>query len=1122
MTGRGKILYDIMGKHINQLDNNGLSIIEAPTAYGKTTQIRKYILDNYINKKFMFIAPQKKLFLNFSKEELSINPDFVSINILPVEDTFKNFCSINKNFKLPFDSEIFEEIKSLIKNIEKTTLDVKDLLIKDFLQKEKVFRNDLKAYLYQDPIFDKENRDFKKIRAFLDKNKWVKELYPSVMIPFAQLIQLTASKAYYSIDTIWHGTHEIHNNYDPFFQNYIIFIDEIDSTKQAIQQSIIYDVSRKQRIDVFSAIQHIFKALKSLLNHEIIMPKDFYGDIDGYIQGPINLFIDTYEQDYLKYKLNYSTKYEHDIKKDRFLFRDDETIDIKLQGETLYLIFNQDKLNNEIVLGKNLPNAFKLSEVYNFISNCLFEFAKLFSILCDEYHKFHNERRNGDDEEISLYNSISTIMHELKLGSENCEYFSKIIFSRLSMHLKNDGFDGYMNFLHSGFVYNCMINSPDHDLSTILHTISYPVIPEHIIVRICRNNLAMGFSATANIQTYYRNYDYHYLNSILKNKLVIINEEEKKLLEEDFHESKDHNVLVEIIKHPDINDIYQFYEEAHMLEITKDISKEKWFDIFSLSPETSYRFRHYLRLINAFDQFCKKRCKAFLCFINFDIIKTGEIREVLFFELLEKYAQNNYNMQVKIKILNSVDFDNNYKDIKKVLKNTETHIFMVSTYNTISLGKNLQYVEKYYVGDECLEREVDLDGVYLDTPTCVIPQVYHQDETSLANYLFAIEYLKSEKIVKTKQEFYKLLSHGFSLFFKGRGIGVNYSSEYTDKAICKIMIQSIGRICRTKNKRDNLICITEELKEILARNYDYLSKRMNNYEFKVLLEHCHSNKKKILSPSYITENYYNLRQGNFRITYLSFRWWNELKREEWIDLREMVLRCPTNSEVNEENKKYYFYFEEPLSSYNYHIKSMSDNLIEIYNFNNSEYYDKYSRTVSIEASRLQHLLLIPEVKDYFEKHDYATSFKPNNYIINSGTFERIYKGAVGEVTGIAILEKYGIHLEPISELKHFERFDYKLGNNYFDFKNWSNSFSQLKSTVLPKIIRKAKEVGAKKIFIINVLKTEFNQSHKINVNDLDIKVFEIPWLYDSKTKKFNNDEIADILLEVSNEGNINK
>ncbi len=1122
MKERGQALYELMEKHIEQLEGSGLSIIEAATAYGKTTQVKKYILNNYKNQKFMLIAPQKKLFLEFKEEELIDNQDLEIICLLPVEDTFKSFFSHNKNFNPPFESEIFGKIKSLINNMNENSGEVKEILLKDFLLKEKIFRNELKAYISREPIFDKENRDLEKIKLFFDKNKWIQELYPSVMIPFAQLIQLTASKVYYSVDTIWQGTHEIHNNFDPFFNNYIIFVDEIDSTKQAIQQSIINDISRKQRIDVFSAIQHIFKSLKSLLNNEIILPEDFYGGIDGYIQGPLNKFIETYEKDYLKYNLNCSTKYEHDTKKDRFLFRDDETIDIKLHGETLYIRYDEENRINEIVLGKDLEDAFQLSEVYNFISRCLFEFVKQFSTLCNEYYKYHNEKIKPYEEEISLFDAIKTIIYELRLGSENCEYFSNLIFSRLSMHLKKDDRDGHLNFLQSGFEYNCMLNGPDHDLSTVLHTISYPIIPEHIIARICRNNLMMGFSATANIQTYYRNYDYHYLNSILKNKLVIINEEEQKLLEENFHESRNHKVSTEIMKFPKIKNFDQFYEQVHDMQITNSIPKEMWFNVFYLSLETMYRLEYYLRLIDAFDNFCKKKCKAFLSFINFDINKTSEINEKLLFELLEKQAQINYGIQVEIRVLKSINFDDDYEDIKKTLKNQEVHMFMISTYNTISLGKNLQYKEKYFIGEECIDREVDLDGIYLDTPTCVIPQVYKEDEVSLANYLFTIEYLKSEKIIKKKSQFYNLLSNGFSYFFRGFGTGERHISEYTDKAICKIIIQSIGRICRTKNKKDNLICITDELKDLLARNYDYLIKRMNNYEFEVLLEECRSNKKKILSPSYITENYYNLREGNFRITYLSFRWWNELKREEWINLRDMVLRYPTTSVVNEENKKYYFYFEEPLSAYNYHIKSMSDNLLEIYNFNSSEYYDKYSRTVSIAASRLQYLLEIPEVKDYFEKHNYATEFVSSNYIINSGTFERIYKGAVGEVAGVAILGKYGIHLEPISELKHFERFDYKLGNIYFDFKNWSNSFSQLKSTVLPKIIRKAKEVGAKKVFIINVLKNDFDQSHKINVNDLDIKIYEIPWLYDPKTKEFNNNEIANIILEVSDEGNINE
>ena len=189
MKERGQALYELMEKHIEQLEGSGLSIIEAATAYGKTTQVKKYILNNYKNQKFMLIAPQKKLFLEFKEEELIDNQDLEIICLLPVEDTFKSFFSHNKNFNPPFESEIFGKIKSLINNMNENSGEVKEILLKDFLLKEKIFRNELKAYISREPIFDKENRDLEKIKLFFDKNKWIQELYPSVMIPFAQLIQ---------------------------------------------------------------------------------------------------------------------------------------------------------------------------------------------------------------------------------------------------------------------------------------------------------------------------------------------------------------------------------------------------------------------------------------------------------------------------------------------------------------------------------------------------------------------------------------------------------------------------------------------------------------------------------------------------------------------------------------------------------------------------------------------------------------------------------------------------------------------------------------------------------------------------------------------------------------------
>ena len=119
---RGQTLYNIFQSHINQLNKNGLSIIDAVTGYGKSYQARKYICDNCKNNKFIFLAPQKKLFLEFKKDDLemmklSLNEEPVIINLIPAFDTFKEY------FLLIDDDKIFEENYKQIKFIRQMTID---------------------------------------------------------------------------------------------------------------------------------------------------------------------------------------------------------------------------------------------------------------------------------------------------------------------------------------------------------------------------------------------------------------------------------------------------------------------------------------------------------------------------------------------------------------------------------------------------------------------------------------------------------------------------------------------------------------------------------------------------------------------------------------------------------------------------------------------------------------------------------------------------------------------------------------------------------------------------------------------------------------------------------------
>ena len=59
--------------------------------------------------------------------------------------------------------------------------------------------------------------------------------------------------------------------------------------------------------------------------------------------------------------------------------------------------------------------------------------------------------------------------------------------------------------------------------------------------------------------------------------------------------------------------------------------------------------------------------------------------------------------------------------------------------------------------------------------------------------------------------------------------------------------------------------------------------------------------------------------------------------------------------------------------------------------------------MSEDEVHLKEIMQIPGVKALFEKHGYATSFVPNEFILTPPMFNNIYKGALGEVVGKYIL-----------------------------------------------------------------------------------------------------------------------
>ena len=242
---------------------------------------------------------------------------------------------------------------------------------------------------------------------------------------------------------------------------------------------------------------------------------------------------------------------------------------------------------------------------------------------------------------------------------------------------------------------------------------------------------------------------------------------------------------------------------------------------------------------------------------------------------------------------------------------------------------------------------------------------------------------------------------------------------------------------------------------------------------------------------------------------------NELKRnwtddsiDYWKALRELCLMRPTLSRKNvEQNSQYQLvYMCAPGETTAYSYEQEGD-----YNKNiNIKFDGSLSQKMSEDEVHLKEIMQIPGVKALFEKHGYATSFVPNEFILTPPMFNNIYKGALGEVVGKYILEQYaGVTLQEMPP-EFFELFDYTLGNGvYVDFKLWKETMLISAEEEKKNVLEKLDKCGGKRAVIINIM-----LDHNMQITSSDNgRIIEIPYLYRLDRKEIGTEIIAKINRE---------
>lgn len=1129
-------IYKILNDKIKLLKEKGILILPFPPGIGKTYNVIEFIKEHYKTTKMFFISNQLKLLPSLEKitekvsstEKNEITAEYLEIPSLM--DCFRK-CSHDDPF---YEFDEFKEIQEIISSYDSTDKqDIKSFFSDKFYDLEKQFRNKLKNQI--------------KDKKYLEKNRnHIEHLYPATRLYDKNIIMLTTKKFFLPIDTIFQSTVYLP---EEKFENSIVFIDEIDSTKGELLNLISSNNRRYFNTDCIGLFRRIYDCILdiNITNSLLFDNVEEYAYItDQYFKKGTNIlkrlyeFQETYKDLYYQVKDPFRrVRAENETK--NFIFKDKYSIVI--QNETnsskndLYVNHNQDKLTNQIAKEAKSKSNDKVrlkhivDNVIYAIKGFMFEILNLAKLYNEYQNKYGVKNTLNILEKVPLRQSLNSILDRLSLGEENRAFLLEAIYnisntielesSVFEIEGKRDRRKRKYDFYYDGFSFIQLRDYEDCDLQTKIYFNMYNITPEGMMLKLVNNYPVVGLSATANFDSCLKNYDLNFLKYKLNEKYIELSQKEIEEFNKIYFSTLEkYNVTVESIPNKDtlryiIKEYFDNFEEFED-ELYINFSSEKINDIYNI--------------IYQYKMFIERAAHSFIFFLNYNL---NNYKEMLTFlnKWVKKIKNINYHCELIVIDKTSFSIDNVSLD-KKIFQNKK--VFLISCYQTIGVGVNLQYnlPNGKYINSKNLiflekgTKEKDIDGCFLSMPTNILPfYEEHKEipkETQL-KLLYSMEYLKANDQLN-----YSKFNDAITNIFYAKQLSIGKYNNYKDVnvGVLIVLIQAIGRICRTSIKNKVVyIGYDPKVAESIGKVKGTQKNNLFNYECQQFLNSIKdteqdSNLKQRLTIANI-ETFKNIRD--------SLNWpWDYTKMIFWKKLREFVLMHPTASDNdfvgNREFQKYYLKFSRPISCYSvdkYNFTTKVDLLV-------SEYSNGLLEKRFYVSERDCQLLSIMENEDfrsYFQRHSYATSFKENEYIMSPYLYHSIYKGALGEAIGKACFSKYGLELKEINDVNTFELFDFKAGNKYLDFKKWSSCAEIKEDEQLKKIVTKMKTCKTDEVFIINVLKEYYDDytPEGIQYTTDELNIFTISWLYDLKKNKFNEIAIYSIIGKVkASEAVINK
>lgn len=1155
-TGIGKS-YEVVqyiAKKFKELDNkqhiffltsnlNNLPIDDFKKALGESGEDSKNFIvvesyENYILKNFA---------LNKIPEE------FMHDCIYELDRALKRYKEIKK--KYPHDIEYVKKVQEEFNVSEKKFRLYINNLVKQNIKKS------FALIKYDEEYSNNElaNNTYNVLKND-ERYKWIGECYPNIFVKDYKIIVMSVRK-FFTMNMPFFEPGYMYSAGE-ISKNGIIFIDEFDATKNTIND-ILIDQAMNNIADFVPLIE---KICNKVINYKDDAPAIIKEAIEIH-KNTFNKVYQEANDLYEIFKIN-KKYYCEEIKSKNFLFNDLSYHAVLEQSVNRYAYVEEDTKKNNMAIrltsesktvdAKN-PNVptYNLYTVIYFMNKFLSNFKRFTMDVSKDYKIMKNKTKDLSDDLLTDETATYSFLHVFGLSTDDAYLLiNNYAHKKKKRNKEFNLFKKRNSFYDLGIKTYEFINKLESSESTSFNYINIEDTPEKIISNLALKSKVIGISATCKIESVLCNYSLRYFKEILQDDFHIIDEANFNAIKEMYRKQ---NIKYCTIDNPsgqiktnicyvdeeisslgeDLNKIIEtVFKEKNIVKKVKN----KLMLCCGEKENQKYLTRRYMSVAYVFKEFVNnKDIKSFLCLtsalpkMNSDF--NLEMIECLF-KLIIKENGTTINDNYLVVIKSGNEFEEKKDDVLKRLSNGEK-IFLMSSYATMGAGQNIPYIpadgdrlinlNDIINNDDPRNLKKDFDAIYLGEITNIFTNLYNTDGKftykDLFNYLTQIENLYENDELSFREKSMEI-RNGFIKMQKPKVPAktcINRNRTFLSKTgyVTKQAVQAIGRLNRTFNKRENIyIYISSSVynnfdtdvrnREIVSPEIENLCVFIGKNRDKISYKKNNNNAERI---SFTTKNHIakRLRED-----------WDCESIQYWKRLREIVLKYPLvnqkqhdkdiffieyyiHNDDNTKFNKYYFYETNDFSNIRIVFVDNKEDAIAFFNDSKKPLEEGYIKECSYENSRLEKILKYPGLNNYFNEHGYATKFNNAEYMMCPVLFQNIYKGALGEVAGKYIIEKeLGVGLQELED-ENFELFDYCLCEGiYIDFKHWKSNVVNAEE-YLEKINNKLTKLGAKRVYIINML-DETGADNKIT-ETYEGRIVEVPYLICNESFEANKDII---------------